>query len=190
MKRVLWKHERAVGQCADITAPEVLWSSRESIFIARMSCFDPPGPRYVFRQLSRFYFQLCFSLKPTMSHITWLFDFAPRTSMYLESLPIYIEYALVMHCYASRSVDKEQNNDILLPRYTYNEDIARRHRGKRACRLTLLHRSYPIPSLRNSEHDRAAVLEVRKRNNSSLQGALSWGSDAQQLACQTCAIFP
>lgn len=62
--------------------------------------------------------------------------------------------------------------------------------GKGTCRLTLLHRSCPIPFPRNSERDRAVAPEVRKRNNNSLRGALSWGSGAQRLACQTCGIFP
>jgi len=55
--------------------------------------------------------------------------------------------------------------------------------------LTLLHRSYPIPFLRNSERDLAVVPEVQKRNNNSLRGALFWGSGAQQLACQTCIFM-
>ena len=55
--------------------------------------------------------------------------------------------------------------------------------------LTLLHRSCPIPFLRNNERDLAVVPEVQKRNNNSLQGAWFWDSGAQQLACQTCGIF-
>jgi len=40
-------------------------------------------------------------------------------------------------------------------------------------KLTLSRRSYPVPSLRSSERDRAAALEVRKRNSNSLREALS-----------------